>query len=320
MTCVIAALGGNAFARADQPLTMETQFEFAEHAARQLLPLVTGDQRLLLVHGNGPQVGQMLRRVEASLVDVYRLPLDVCVAESEGELGFVLEQAFRNVLPQAGIHRELVTLLTMIEVSADDPALLRPSKPIGPFLDEDHAIRLRHDGFTVIEDSGRGYRRVVPSPRPIRVLQQEAIRTLLNTNQLVIAAGGGGIPVVNDGGVLHGIEAVIDKDWSAALLADSLDADLLVIITCVPHAYLHFGTDRQSPIHRATPAELGHWLDENQFAGGSMRPKIEACIEFVSRPGRRAVICDADSLPDAIAGNAGTIVDWEFDSERSGPG
>lgn len=306
---VVAVLGGNAFTPSDGPMTMEGQIEFAHHASEQLLPLLAEDTQLLISHGNGPQVGHILRRVEAALGQSYRLPLDVCVAESEGELGFVLGQALRNVSHQHGAPRDVVSLLTQVEVNSNDPAFGRPSKPIGPFLDHKHAEQLRAAGSQTIEDAGRGYRRVVPSPRPHRIVELEAIRVLLEAGQVVIAAGGGGIPVIDKDGRLVGVEAVIDKDWTAALMADQVDAETLVIVTCVPCAYLFFNTDQQQPISQATPAQLKAWLDEGHFAPGSMRPKAEAAIQFASKPGCRAIICDVESLPAALVGDASTIIE-----------
>ncbi len=309
MNRVVAVLGGNAFASGDGPMTMEGQIEFAHRAAAQLTPLLANETQLLVSHGNGPQVGHILRRVEAALGLSYRLPLDVCVAESEGELGFVLGQALGNVALEGGFPRNIVSLLTQVEVSDADPAFHEPSKPIGPFLDHEHAARLRAAGSHVIDDAGRGYRRVVPSPRPRRVVELAAIRLLLEAGHVVIAAGGGGIPVVNRNGRLVGIEAVIDKDLTAALLGDQLDAQMLVIVTCVPCAYLFYNTDQQQPILRVTRAELKIWLDEGHFAPGSMRPKVEAALQFAAKPGRRAIICDIESLPAALAGEAGTVIE-----------
>ena len=309
MKRVVAVLGGNAFAPCDEPLTMKAQFDFAHHAAERLMPLLCEDTQLLLSHGNGPQVGHILRRVEAALGDSYRLPLDVCVAESEGELGFVLGQALRNVIHGHGMTRDVISVLTQVEVGKDDPAFATPSKPIGPFLDREHAEQLRAAGSQVVEDAGRGYRRVVPSPRPHRIVELEAIRILLEAGQVVVAAGGGGIPVINDNGRLAGVEAVIDKDWTAALMADQLEAETLVIVTCVPCAYLFYNTHQQQPISQVTPTQLQAWLDEGHFAPGSMRPKAEASIQFASKPGRRAIICDVQSLPAALMGEASTIVE-----------
>jgi carbamate kinase len=288
---------------------MEGQIDFAHRAAEQLMPLFEEGTELLISHGNGPQVGHILRRVEAALGASYRLPLDVCVAESEGELGFVVGQALHNVSHERGVPREVVSLLTQVEVSSDDPAFKAPCKPIGPFLDREHADQLLESGSRVCEDAGRGWRRVVPSPRPRRIIELEAIRILLEAGHVVIAAGGGGIPVVNERGRLVGVEAVIDKDWTAALMADQLDAETLVIVTCVPCAYLFFNTDQQTAISHVTPHQLRDWLEEGHFAPGSMLPKAEAAIQFASKPGRRAIICDAASLPAALVGEASTIIE-----------
>jgi carbamate kinase len=309
MSRVVAVLGGNAFALGDGPLTMESQIAFAHHAAEQLMPLLDEGTQLLISHGNGPQVGHILRRVEAAIGESYRLPLDVCVAESEGELGFVLGQAFRNIAHERGTPRDVISVLTQVEVSKDDPAFARPSKPIGPFLDHAHADQLRAAGSHVEEDAGRGFRRVVPSPQPRRIVELDAIRVLLEAGQVVIAAGGGGIPVVKKNGRLVGVEAVIDKDLTGALMADQLDAETLVIVTCVPCVYLFYNTDQQEPISQVTPAQLNAWLDEGHFAPGSMRPKVEAAIQFASKPGRRAIICDVESLPAALVGDASTIIE-----------
>lgn len=308
MRRVVAVFGGNAFATSDGPLTTESQIAYAHHAAERLMPLLDEGTQLLISHGNGPQVGHILRRVEAAIGESYRLPLDFCVAESEGELGFVLAQAIRNVSHEQGLPRNVVSVLTQVEVGIDDPAFDQPSKPIGPFLDRAHAERLRAAGGHIVEDSGRGYRRVVPSPQPRRVFELEAIRILLEAEQIVIAAGGGGIPVIKKNGRFVGVEAVIDKDLTGALMADQLDAEMLVIVTCVPCAYLFYNTDQQQPISQVTPAQLNTWLDEGHFAPGSMRPKVEATIQFASKLGRRAIICDVDSLPAALVGEASTII------------
>lgn len=308
MKRVVAVLGGNAFAGHGR-ITMDGQFEFAHRAAEQLMPLVGDDVQLLISHGNGPQVGHILRRVEAALGQSYALPLDVCVAESEGELGFVLEQALRNTFRAHGKPREVVSLLTQVEVSADDPAFDNPTKPIGPFLNQQQTDQLRAAGAHVMQDAGRGYRRVVPSPSPCRILELEAIRLLLEARQIVVAAGGGGIPVIEEQTRHVGVEAVIDKDLTGALMANQLDAELLVILTCVPCAYLDFNTPQQKPISRATPERMKGYLKEGHFAPGSMQPKVDATIQFVSDSRRRAIICDVESLPLALSGEAGTIIE-----------
>lgn len=306
---VVVALGGNAFARPNEPLTMAGQFEFARRALSQLRPVLEPGAPLVIVHGNGPQVGYELVRVEAALGKAYAVPLDVCVAESEGELGYVLAQSLREVLSQWGQSRAIVSVLTQVVVAADDPAFATPSKPIGAFYSAEQAEVLRQRGFHVREDAGRGYRRVVPSPCPREIVEGDVVRQLLDLGVLVIAAGGGGIPVVRHDGVLRGVEAVVDKDLSAALLAHELDARDLVILTDVPCAYRDFGTPQQAVLGRVTCDELRALASAGHFAAGSMLPKIEAAIQFVDRPQRRAFITSVDGLPDAWDGRAGTIVE-----------
>ncbi|HND56801.1 MAG TPA: carbamate kinase, partial [Pirellulaceae bacterium] len=291
-----------------QRLTMAGQLEFAHAALQQLLPLLDERTQVLLSHGNGPQVGHMLTRVEQALNKAYALPLEVCVAESEGELGYVLQQALVNVLAARGQSRPSAVLLSQVVVSPDDPAFQEPTKPIGVFHDAAEAEQLRRQGFSVREDAGRGWRRVVPSPRPLEVLERDVIRRLLDQNVIVIAAGGGGIPVVRHDGRLVGVEAVIDKDLTGALLADQLDADELIILTDVPCAYRDFRLPSQSALSRLTPDEARRLATDGHFAAGSMHPKIEACVQFASRPGRRAIITNPNTLAAALRGEAGTVV------------
>lgn len=305
---VVAVLGGNAFQKPGEPLTMAGQFAFAREAIESLSPLLANDVDLLLGHGNGPQVGHMLIRVEEALGKAYALPLEVCVAESEGELGYVLAQTLRNACAERGVRRAIASVLTQVIVDPRDPAFALPSKPIGPFYEHDTAEALRAKGFVFREDAGRGYRRVVASPRPREVVEADVIATLLQNRTLVIAGGGGGVPVVEIDGRLHGVDAVVDKDHTAALLADAIDAELLVILTGVPCAYVHFGKPEQRPIGRVDATTLDRLALEGHFAPGSMGPKVEAVIAFASRPGRRAIICDPPSLARALEGEAGTIV------------
>ncbi|MDD9969175.1 MAG: carbamate kinase [Myxococcales bacterium] len=305
---VVAVLGGNAFVPPDGNLTMARQFRFAREALSHLQPLLGADVQLVLGHGNGPQVGHMLARVEQSLGEAYALPLEVCVAESEGELGYVLLQCLHNLLSSLGSTRPVASLLTQVRVDADDPAFEQPDKPIGPVYGAARAQELRARGFAMAEDAGRGLRRVVPSPRPLEVIEAEVIDRLLSMGVIVIAAGGGGIPVVREGGALKGVDAVVDKDLTAALLADVIGAELLVILTGVPCAYLGFGSAQQVALGRVTPAQVRAYAGEGHFPAGSMGPKMEAAASFAERPGRRAIICDPASLPAALAGRAGTLV------------
>ena len=307
----VVVLGGNAFAGRGGKMTMSGQLKFAHTAMANLLPLFSDDTQLLISHGNGPQVGHILTRVEAALGQAYAIPLEVCVAESEGEIGYVLEQSIYNVLAREQKTRAIASLLTQVLVAADDPAFDQPSKPIGPFFNERQADQLKERGFQVVEDAGRGYRRVVPSPTPRSVVEMEIIRQLIAMGVIVVAAGGGGIPVVDVDGQLHGVEAVIDKDLTAAVLADQLDAQKLIILTCVPAACVHYRTDRQAPIGVVSRREAGRLVAEGHFAPGSMLPKMEAAISFVSCAGRQAIICDPPGLKHALLRSAGTIVEFE---------
>ena len=308
MKRVVVVLGGNAFASRDGRLTMCGQLQFAHESLCQLRPLLDENVQLLISHGNGPQVGHILTRVEEALGKAYSIPLEVCVAESEGELGYVLEQSLINVLAECGQSRSVVSLLTQVVVEEDDEAFEHPTKPIGPFYDMRQAERLREKGFAVVEDAGRGFRRVVPSPKPREIVELDVIRRLFELGVIVIAAGGGGIPVVRRGDKLSGIEAVIDKDLTAALIADRLQADTLIVLTCVPCAYKNFDTPHQDPINRLTVEYARQLLSEGHFAPGSMCPKIEAAIQFASQPERQVIICDPRSLAFAMKGQAGTIV------------
>ena len=310
MRRAVVVLGGNAFVLPGQRLTIDGQLQFAHDAMRQLEPLLREDIQLLISHGNGPQVGHILIRVEQSLGKAYSIPLEVCVAESEGELGHVLELALRNVHKEFEMRRSIAALLTQVVVASDDPAFRNPSKPIGVFYTEKQAEELRQRGFAVRPDSGRGYRRVVPSPLPCEVLELDVIQQLLSQGTLVIAAGGGGIPVVRDDGRLRGIEAVIDKDLTAALLADQLNAELLLILTDVPCAYQDFGSENQQPIKHVATHEASRLIAAGHFAPGSMLPKMQAAAQFANRPGRRTVICNPSSLNAALQGTAGTTVEY----------
>lgn len=307
--CTIVALGGNAFVQPGAPITMAGQFAFAESLVEHLVPLFASENRVVITHGNGPQVGQMLTRVEESAGKAYSLPLEVCVAESEGELGYVLQRSLSNVLRKHGLKRSVVSVLTQVVVDEADPAFEKPSKPIGIFYSEEQAAQLRDQGYVVKEDSGRGFRRVVPSPAPQSITETAVIWQLTHSGVVVVAAGGGGIPVVERDDRLCGIEAVVDKDHSSALLGQLIDADQFLILTDVACAYRDFGTPAQKSIGRVTPDAATTLVHEGHFAAGSMLPKVEAAIRFARRPGCRAVICDIDSLPKALSGQAGTIVE-----------
>jgi len=304
----VVAFGGNALIRRGEDGTQKRQVQHAMELAAKLASLVRRGYGLLLVHGNGPQVGQILIQVEEAITKVPPQSLDVCVAQSEGSIAYLLERALRTTLARQRIRREVSSLITQVRVDPDDRALWRPSKPIGPFYPRFRAHTLRRQSrWPMIEDSGRGYRRVVPSPLPVEVLELEAIRTLLGRGHLVIAAGGGGIPVMRDErDEWLGVEAVIDKDYTASLLAGEVGADLFVILTDVDQVCLDYGQPSQRPLHRLTLAEAQRHLREGQFPPGSMGPKVEACLNYLKRGGREALITSARRLDRALVGRAGT--------------
>jgi carbamate kinase len=310
-------LGGNAFAQPGQSLTMAGQFRLASTVLHRLVPLMRGQCPVVITHGNGPQVGHMLTRVEESLGKAYAIPLEVCVAESQGELGFVLQQSLHTVLSNSGSTRSIAGLLTQVIVDQHDPAFEKPTKPIGPFYSAARAAELEQKGFAVHEDAGRGYRRVVPSPRPLEIVETDVIRTLLAAGIIVIAVGGGGIPVVRRGATLVGVGAVVDKDLASAVLGEALDARLMVIVTGVACAYRFYGTSAQTPIGLVEVAELRGLAGEGHFAPGSMQPKVDAVLRFCSRPGTRAIICSPDNLESALRGESGTIVVGKSSDDQS---
>lgn len=307
----IVVLGGNAFQAPDAPLTMAGQFRFAHDVLSKLVPLFGRDTELVLGHGNGPQVGHILTRVEEALGRAYAISLEVCVAESIGELGYVLQQSLQNVLAENDISRPVVSLLNQVVVSASDPAFENPTKPIGPTYDAVRAGELRSAGFHMRADDGRGFRRVVASPTPLDIVEVEVVRKLVEMGVIVIAVGGGGVPVERVDGRLRGLDAVVDKDLAAALLGERLTADLFVIITGVPCAYKNFGTTKAEPLRAVTPDQVRALASAGHFPPGSMGPKMEAAARFADRPGRRAIVCDVHSLEAALRGEAGTIVALE---------
>lgn len=298
---IVIALGGNALLRRGQPLTADNQRANIRAAAACIARVVEGNE-IVVAHGNGPQVG-LLALQAAAYVDVPAYPLDVLGAQTEAMIGYVVEQELGNLLPA---EQPLATLLTMVEVDADDPAFAHPTKPIGPVYPRDHAVVLAADAGWSIAPDGDGYRRVVPSPKPTRIFEIRPIRQLLEQGTIVVCAGGGGIPTTFDEhGNLRGVEAVVDKDATAAMLAEELDADLLVIATDVDAVYADWGTPQARPLGTTTPEEL----ESLGLAEGSMGPKVEAAARFVRTTGRRAVIGSLEDLADLVTGAAGTVVE-----------
>jgi len=311
----VVAFGGNALIRKDEPGLQEVQIAHAETLASVLLPFIEEDYRLLLVHGNGPQVGNSLIRMEESVTKVPALSLDVCVSETEGSVGYFLELAFRNAL---GDEREIVTLLSPVEVGTDDPRMKAPSKPIGPFYSPYRADYLvRMFDWDLVEDAGRGYRRVVASPKPIRLLNAPLVRSLLGHASVVIAGGGGGVPVSRIDGKWVGVEAVIDKDYTAALLAETVGAELFIVLTDVDHVSIDYGKETERRLERITISEAERHLADGQFPPGSMGPKIESSIAFARKSGGTVLITSTDALPAALQERAGTRIVPDEPGEKS---
>jgi len=305
MASLVVSLGGNAFVRDGEDMTMAGQFAFAERTLAPLAELFTSDRQLLITHGNGPQVGYILTRVEEALGKAYTLPLEVCVAESEGEIGYVLQQTVHNLTRG---KRPVATLLTQVLVDKDDPAFEEPTKPVGPWFEGQEIAALEQAGIPLVCDSRGRARRVVASPHPEAIVEIDVIRRMLDMGVVVIAAGGGGIPVIERHGVLEGVEAVVDKDLATALLGIGIGAGQMVLVTGVDGIYRDFDTDRARLISTIDPDELETLHREGQFPPGTMGPKVEAAIRFVRATGNPAVICRPPDLAEAVLGRAGTVV------------
>lgn len=306
----VVAFGGNALLRPEDRGTQEEQIARTRQAARWLAEIVHYDYRLVIVHGNGPQVGNILIQAEEASTKIPPQSLDLAVAQTEGSMGFLLQQAMRNRLESLRLPAEVATLLTEVEVDPGDVAFKRPTKPIGPFFTRYRAETLSRDfGWTMREDAGRGWRKVVPSPRPLRILNLAAIERMMESVNVVIAAGGGGIPVVRGRDAQwRGVEAVIDKDYASAMLAGQLEASLYIILTGVARVAIAFGTPQQQELDRITVSEGKRYLAAGEFPAGSMGPKIEAAMDFVKRTGQEVLITDVESLRDGLNGKAGTRI------------
>ncbi|RME49517.1 MAG: carbamate kinase [Caldilineae bacterium] len=307
----VVAIGGNSLIKDKQHKTVQDQYEAAKETCQHIAAMIRDGWTVAIGHGNGPQVGFILRRSELAAHELHEVPLDVCGADTQGAIGYALQQNLYNHFLQMGLNRHAVTVVTQVEVSADDPAFQNPTKPIGSYMTEEQAMRRREeDGWDVIEDAGRGWRRVVPSPLPIRIVEEEAVKNLLQQGFIVITVGGGGIPVVADAdGNLRGVAAVIDKDYASSLLASTIRADLFVISTAVEKVALNFGKPNQEWIDHMTLAEAKAYLAEGtHFATGSMAPKIQAVINFLERGGEEALITNPENLERALRGETGTRI------------
>lgn len=306
----LIAVGGNSLIRAGQRGTIEEQYGNARLTARAIITMIKDGWDIVITHGNGPQAGAALLRSERASGEVYTHTLDMCVATTQSEIGYIMQRALEIELADANIVKHITVIPTMVAVDPEDTAFKNPTKPIGPFYSEKQAEQKKRDlGWDIIEDASRGYRRVVPSPEPKDVLQIDIIKKVIEMGYIVIALGGGGIPVMNRGhGNIEGLEAVIDKDKSSSLLANMLDVDLFLISTEADAAYLNFKKPEQFEIRNATVTELEKYMDENHFAPGSMKPKIESVIRFLKNGGKKALITNYECLEKAMKGESGTHV------------
>jgi carbamate kinase len=315
---MLLALGGNAIVPAGEEGNLQQQYQGTRETMAELASVLRFYQSpLVLTHGNGPQVGNILFRSEYSSKVIFPLTLDVCVSDSEGGMGYMIQQILHNELAKVGVKKQVVTLITQVLVSPDDPAFANPTKFIGrPYRREEADVQMRERGWLMKEDPGRGWRRVVPSPRPLEIIETETIKALIDAGVIVIAAGGGGIPVSRgaDGG-LYGVEAVIDKDLASALLAASLGIEVMVILTGVEHVCLNFRKPGEQPLARISAAEARRYLGEGHFPPGSMGPKIEAALFFLDPPpstgqggGEAVIITSPGNLSDALQSRAGTLI------------
>jgi carbamate kinase len=305
----VVAIGGNSLIKDKQHQTVVDQYIAAQETCRHIVAMIQEGWNVAISHGNGPQVGFILRRSELAAHEMHEVPLDVCGADSQGAIGYALQQNLCNEFRRLGVDREAATVICQTEVAADDPAFKNPTKPIGGFMDEEQAERRRKEGWDIVNDANRGYRRVVASPQPLRIVELPAIRALIAAGVVVITVGGGGIPVVADAdGNLHGVAAVIDKDLASALLANNLGADLLIISTAVERVALNFGTPEETLVGHLTLAEAkAHLAEGVHFAAGSMAPKIQAVVNYLSNGGTTAIVTNPENVARALHGETGTL-------------
>ncbi len=307
---IVLAIGGNSLIVDPQHKSVDDQYQSCVETCEHIVKLLHDGHKVVITHGNGPQVGFIMRRGELAAKELHLVPLDSCVADTQGAIGYHIQRAMFNAMQNDPEPTPVATVVTQVLVDRDDPAFQKPSKPIGSFMDEELAGKRRdEEGWHVVEDAGRGYRRVVPSPRPQKIVEVKAIRRLLKEGFVVVAVGGGGIPVVqNADGSLDGSEAVIDKDLASSLLGNDLGADVLFITTAVEKVFLNFGKPDQKAIDVMTVAEARQYIDAGHFAPGSMKPKVESILEFIERGGKEGIITDPYNIMRALAGETGTRI------------
>jgi len=306
----LIAFGGNAILPENQKGLQAEQMRQAQKAAELMVQIIKKGYELIVVHGNGPQVGNLLIQMEEAANKIPPFSLDVCDAMTEGSMGFMLEKAIINELRRQSIDKDVATVITQVVVDKDDPAFGKPTKPVGPFYPKFRAQQLsRQKKWTMVEDAGRGFRRVVPSPLPIDIVPKWMIRDLVMSGRVVIAAGGGGIPVIiNSRGLYEGVEAVIDKDYASSLLAREVGAELFIILTGISRVYYHLGRPDQAPLPVITVEEARKYLEEGEFPAGSMGPKIRAAIEYIEAGGKEVLITSASHLKAALINRSGTRI------------
>ena len=304
----VVAVGGNSLIKDKKHKTVPDQYDAASESMVRIVDMIEAGWDVVITHGNGPQVGFILRRSELSLHELHPVPLDYCGADTQGAIGYMFQQALYNEFLQRNIIKQATTVVTQVLVDREDPAFVNPAKPIGSFMDETTAVQRRNEeGWSVVEDAGRGWRRVVPSPIPMRIIQRDAILALVQAGFVVISVGGGGIPVVEDeNGNLVGVEAVIDKDFASALLASSIEADLFLISTAIEKVALNFNKPSQRWLDQVTLADAKRYLTEGHFAKGSMEPKVQAIIGYLEDGGNKAIVTTPENIGRALAGETGT--------------
>ncbi|MGC8827757.1 MAG: carbamate kinase [Anaerolineae bacterium] len=305
----VVAVGGNSLIKDAQHQTVPDQWDAARETGKHIARMIAQGWDVILTHGNGPQVGFILRRSELAAHELHEVPLDSCVADTQGAIGYMFQQVLMNEFRRMNMYKPVATVVTQVLVDRNDPAFQNPTKPIGSFMDEATARRRREEGWHVIEDAGRGWRRVVASPKPLEILEQDVIKTMVDAGIIVIAVGGGGIPVIrNEQGDLQGIAAVIDKDLASSLLARNIKADLFLISTAVEKVALNFGQPNQVWLDRMTLAEAKAYMAEGHFKKGSMLPKIQAIVEYLEHGGKEAIITNPENIERALAGETGTRI------------
>jgi carbamate kinase len=305
---VLIAIGGNALMRPSELSTASTERTRVAQTCRAIGDVVASGWRVVITHGNGPQVGAALLRSERAAAEAYPLSLDLCVASTQGEVGYLLQQGLESELEARGVRRPIAAIVTQIVVDSHDPAFARPTKPIGPFYSAADLAACRAHGWTLAEELPHGWRRVVPSPEPLEIVEESVVHALVDANTVVITLGGGGIPVVRNGHALSGVDAVVDKDLASALLATRLGIDRFVLATDVDRICLDFGTSRARGLEEIVAQDLRGYAAAGQFPAGSMGPKIEAALRFIDAGGRDAIVCSIDQLAAAVTGRAGTRI------------